>query len=476
MRALALALGLGALSVALGPRSSFAQDAPAPETPEAARARASADLGRHFLVAAEAKLREGEALLRAGRTEEGLAALREIAKLLEKHEATVRGAGAAPARVDDPVAPRAGLAAWSGDSVAAALRWLSNHQGPVGSWSCATFQRQCRKNICDGRGSSDDYTTGTTALALLAFLGAGSTPRSGEYRDVVDRGVRFLLGAQSEDGCVGPKTGDGHFFYGHAIATAVLAEAYALSGSPLQLRAPAQKAVDYLAAAQNPSRGWRYGFRPGDNDTSSTAWAVLALRSAQVAGLTVPPECFEGARSWFDSVTDPTFFKTGYTQKGDNGARLPESQRCAPSEAMTAAAVACRIFMRTPVDAPVIRGGATLLRNLPPRWDPETGNDFYYWYWGTLASFQVGGETWRAWNPGLKEALVANQRHGGDEDGSWDPCDAWGSAGGRVYSTAMNTLSLEIYYRFTGGPGTARGAKREPAEPKDQDEDGRGGK
>ena len=36
----------------------------------------------------------------------------------------------------------------------------------------------------------------------------------------------------------------------------------------------------------------------------------------------------------------------------------------------------------------------------------------------------------------------------GDLAGSWDPKCIWGGYGGRVYSTAMSALCLEIYYRF----------------------------
>ena len=40
--------------------------------------------------------------------------------------------------------------------------------------------------------------------------------------------------------------------------------------------------------------------------------------------------------------------------------------------------------------------------------------------------------------------------------GSWDPICIWGGYGGRVYSTAMSALCLEVYYRFLplyGGQG-----------------------
>jgi len=334
------------------------------------------------------------------------------------------------------------------ERVNAGIAWLARHQAPDGSWSCDNFQACCKKNVCDGPGATAEHTPGTSALAVLAFLGAGHTHRHGPYREVVKRGVRYLQSIQSPDGCVGAKTGQGHYIYNHAIATMALAEAYGMTGTPT-LRATAQAAVDFLVGAQNPYMGWRYGVRPGDNDTSVTGWAVLALKSALLADLTVPPEAFAGARNWLDKATDDSYFKTGYTQKGDNGARASEAQRYRPTEAMTAAALTCRIFMGSRPDEPAVKGAVSLLVNQVPTWEPETGNDFYYWYYATLGMFQVGGEAWSRWEKGLEAALVKTQRRGGDEEGSWDPCDAWGHAGGRVYATAINILSLEVYYRYS---------------------------
>jgi hypothetical protein len=37
--------------------------------------------------------------------------------------------------------------------------------------------------------------------------------------------------------------------------------------------------------------------------------------------------------------------------------------------------------------------------------------------------------------------------------GSWDPVGAWGRDGGRVYSTALCALILEVYYRYNNVPG-----------------------
>jgi hypothetical protein len=69
--------------------------------------------------------------------------------------------------------------------------------------------------------------------------------------------------------------------------------------------------------------------------------------------------------------------------------------------------------------------------------------------------FQMGGRSWDAWNATLKPTLVDNQCKGGpmdgsaaDKDGSWDCQMGWGPTGGRVYHTAINALSLEVYYRY----------------------------
>ncbi|MCK6458619.1 MAG: hypothetical protein L6Q95_01835, partial [Planctomycetes bacterium] len=86
-----------------------------------------------------------------------------------------------------------------------------------------------------------------------------------------------------------------------------------------------------------------------------------------------------------------------------------------------------------------------------PKWNPDTGSiDMYYWYWGSLALFQVGGTHWRKWNEAIVETVVKHQHPmgSGSRTGSWDPLDPWGPDGGRVYSTAMLTMCLEVYYRY----------------------------
>jgi hypothetical protein len=54
------------------------------------------------------------------------------------------------------------------------------------------------------------------------------------------------------------------------------------------------------------------------------------------------------------------------------------------------------------------------------------------------------------WNESMKAALIAHQRLEKDRDefGSWDPIDPWSGEGGRVYATALNCLTMEVYYRY----------------------------
>jgi hypothetical protein len=100
---------------------------------------------------------------------------------------------------------------------------------------------------------------------------------------------------------------------------------------------------------------------------------------------------------------------------------------------------------------------ANFLAQNPPDWEGQARGpqNSYYWYYGTLAMFQMGGKHWKGWNTAMKKCLLPNQRKGGpmdgtdkDVDGSWDPKGYFDATGGRVYATATNALSLEIYYRY----------------------------
>ncbi|MHC4668670.1 MAG: prenyltransferase/squalene oxidase repeat-containing protein [Planctomycetota bacterium] len=345
------------------------------------------------------------------------------------------------------------------DAVALGLRWLTGHQdvGDDGKWDCDDFPRHDpADDQCDGAGDPL-HDVGVTGLALLAFLGAGHTDRGSrrvnEYGRNVRLGLRYLLESQAADGVFGPRS-PRRFVYDHAIATLTLCEVYGRTRNP-RYRRSAQEGLDFLTMARNPYLAWRYHPRGGENDTSVTGWCVLALKAGQRAGLTTDPDAFAGARNWLDKITDPEFGQVGYNYPGGAPFRPDGLQHRFPperSQAMTALAMLCRIQMgEDPRASETIRRGVQLCLEVPPVWNHDDGSiDMYYWYFGTMALFEVGGAAWKRWNQQMLTAIVQHQhpRGSGARTGSWDPIGVWGDNGGRVYATALMTMCLEVYYRY----------------------------
>ena len=357
------------------------------------------------------------------------------------------------------------------DALEDALRWLAAHQSPDGGWACETWTQWCDRkpsaaaDALEGAGKAGN-DVGVTGLSLLAFLGAGYTNRSkGLFGEVVGNGLKYLRNVQDAEGCFGSRA-SGHYVYNHAIASLAMVEAYGMTGSPV-FRNPTQKALDFIAITRNPYYAWRYGVKPGDNDTSVTGWMMMALKSAKLINasdvklgkaptLTYDEEAFDGIRAWVEKMTDPDTGRVGYQQRGTGPARPQELSDRFPaekSESMTAVGMLARIFLgENPKTSEPIRKGAELCARLVPVWNVEDGSiDMYYWYYATLAMFQVGGEPWKKWETAMKSGIVDRQRRDGDfcaYRGSWDPLDPWGPDGGRVYSTACMALCLEVWSRY----------------------------
>ena len=350
-----------------------------------------------------------------------------------------------------------GLAA----TVDSALDWLARHQAPDGSWDADGFDH----NRVRGEGDSGDcdcgghghatHDVGLTGLSLLAFLGVGQSSREGRYRETVARGLTFLREVQDPDtGLIG-SANSREYLYDHAIATLALCDAYYATRSPL-LKRSVQTAVHFIQRARNPYGAWRYDSPPiGNNDTSVTGWMVFALAAAQDAGLEVDDAAFDGALSWLDEVTDTSTGRVGYDSYGSLSARTAANDHFPreKSEAMTAVGLLCRIFIahargeELTGDELTARQAELLLR-AKPEWDPAGfGCDMYSWYYGTYAMYQLGGREWEQWRRAMEPAIQRSQRTDGHAEGSWDPVGPWGHAGGRVYATAIQTLSLEVYLR-----------------------------
>ncbi len=379
-----------------------------------AAAAEEADLLRLRRLAMEAQIRIGDTLRQKGEREGARAAYEEALRL---ERGPLRG----------------------GPAVRLALQWLAAHQDPDGKWDCDNFMRHDPAgDRCDGAGQPL-YDEGVTALAALAFLRAqGDGP---EVRKALD----FLIRNQDTDGRFGTVR-TSHSIYNSAIATWALCEGFERTREKRYGEA-AQQGLGFLEAARNPHLGWRYGVRTGDNDTSVTACCVLAVAAGKRAGLRVEEGAFDGARAWFDKMTDPGSGQVGYNVRGGMPAR-PEAMIAAfPSErsqSITAAAVSARLAMGEDPASPIVRKGVDLCLRLPPVWNTDGSIDMYYWLHATEAMAVVGGATFAAWRAKLEEALLRNQHPlgSGASTGSWDPVDPWGDDGGRVYSTALLALAL----------------------------------
>lgn len=315
-------------------------------------------------------------------------------------------------------------------AVEMALEWLANHQAASGAWPLDHNHGDCNGQ-CRNPGSRERFDPAGTGLALLAFLGAGYTHFDGKYQQNVRRGIYFLRQVvedtpqgmsflhQSESG-----------MYNHGIAAFALCEAYQLTNDP-DLKEICQRAIDFILMAQSYQGGWGYlPKQPGDLTISG--WQMMALKSASAAGLEVPPSTLWRSINFLDSqmaVEDATYFY-----------RTPDEK----SMACTAIGILLRLFLgHSWTDPQIIRGLNTIASH------DDYGTDIYFRYYTTLALFHVGGPLWENWNRQCRDYLVNTQAQQGHERGSWYFEDQFGRVGGRLYTTAMAAMTLEVYYRFS---------------------------
>ena len=96
--------------------------------------------------------------------------------------------------------------------------------------------------------------------------------------------------------------------------------------------------------------------------------------------------------------------------------------------------------------------GKEYLRANPPMNSDNGLRDTYYWYYATQVMHNLGGPEWDDWNRAMRRVLIETQCSDGCAMGSWDPerptPDIWGIKGGRIVTTALSTLTLEVYYRY----------------------------
>ena len=344
------------------------------------------------------------------------------------------------------------------------LDWLARHQSLDGHWGPDSLharpEGRCKVgDVCPGGGS--DHRVGLTGLAVLAFQAGGHYDFNvTDYSECVRRGLDWLVAHQRPDGCLvdldhGKRECN---MYEHGIAAFALADgcemAASLQHEPFDpYRQAAQKAVQFIHYTQHADGGWRYTEdRSGTSDVSVSGWQVLALKTARRAGISeVSEDCINRMTGFFKSCEDQKSGRTFY-QPGHN----------LPSDAPTAIGMLVHQFILEQPDSPLIASGADYLageaessfkqarRPAKRRLFAAAPGDYYTFYNGTLAMFQAGREPWKRWNNVVRDSLVDRQcdDEEGCRRGSWDPTGQWSPEGGRIYSTALAVLTLEVYYRY----------------------------
>jgi hypothetical protein len=201
----------------------------------------------------------------------------------------------------------------------------------------------------------------------------------------------------------------------------------------VRLRMALLKAVRYTVRQQHEDGGWRY-VRGQEGDLSMFGWQLMSLKSAEIAGVGIPL-----------TVRDRMFRFINSVRQGKRGGLFAYRRDEEITPAMTAEAMFSQQMLGFSNDTERNRESVGYLLRNQPRLSQL---NLYYWYYGTLAMYQYGGKPWEQWNAAVRDTLIDQQVSEGDDAGSWDPKGPWGRYGGRLYSTALATLTLEVYYRL----------------------------
>jgi squalene-hopene/tetraprenyl-beta-curcumene cyclase len=178
------------------------------------------------------------------------------------------------------------LAAPIEGAIARALRWLGGMQSSDGGWGAfdADNTRALVRELpfLDFGEVIDEPSADVTAHALemLAVLGLGTSP-------LADRGTRWLLEHQEQDGSWYGRWGINHVYGTGAAIPALLAVGVDPADPSVR------RAVSWLERHQNADGGWGEDARSyddpewigrGPSTASQTGWALLALHAAGERG------------------------------------------------------------------------------------------------------------------------------------------------------------------------------------------------
>lgn len=338
-------------------------------------------------------------------------------------------------------------------AVEAALDWLARHEDGRGGWDADGFPARCdpKGPKCAGIGKGQHgeevpcpFDGAISALATLAFLGAGHGPwvAGDRHGALVERALDRLRGARDT--------------WALPLATQAFAEAEALEGKGRFLE-PVREGVARMLGARGADGAWGYasGFRPG-SDVPYAALVVPALVTARDVGVELPATLGTEVDAWLTSL-EIDDGRLAYLKDG-------RAYGYTPTTANGLSAAAIREWLGVGRAGARHRAHLALASKDRPDWTisfkdivvPGQGKvrvqvghlSLYEWWYGTLATFQAGGDAYAGWFGRLRGALIPHQGTAGCARGSWDPLGTYErQTGGRVFATALCALMLETPYR-----------------------------
>ncbi len=308
----------------------------------------------------------------------------------------------------------------------------------------------CGAQSDDGSIADRGHAIAMTAMSVMAMASIGSepiqeSPTGKAMRKALDYVVRD--NNQNQQGYFGDS--DGSRMYGHGITTLMLTEMLGMGATPEQnvkIHDSLIRAIEVILASQaiaKPSKlegGWRYTPTSRDSDLSVSVWQLMALRSAKNDGLDVPSEAIEAAIEYLrNSFAAPN----PQAQSGEvpisGFSYTPGSHH--PSFTMTAAGLLA-MQVCGQYESPLVISAAKWLLEHPPKLSERF---FYYGiYYYSQGMHQASGEYAETAEKITRELLLGEQ--GGD--GSWLARGGEERNVGAVYSTCLAILSLSVRYHY----------------------------
>ena len=330
------------------------------------------------------------------------------------------------------------------------LDWLKTQQKPDGSWG-------------------DAHSAAMTGLALLCYLGHCEDTQSTDYGTEVSKAIGYLVNiGMANNGKLGSNFGDNSWTYEHGIATYALAEALTFSKTlkfPISnLEYVVSRAAQMIIDGQNPNGSWDYKLDSSStrNDLSVTGWQMQALKAVKASGAAengLEATIRKAVKYLGNKVADQGAYIDGGMFAYSGGSHSP---------ALTSVAVLC-LQQWSKGNSGEAKAGIKYISNgvkqrtgdakgaaFPGQdvysFNYKTNCDLYAFYYASQAMRNAGGGDWAGMNKAILEEIVPNQA----ADGSFALPAKMPHFTNKVYSQCLNTLIMEVYYRFL--PATSSGS------------------